>query len=53
MITYLQYDFPLGSVVHCPLFLHGDGEHDKNPEKMKENINQKFCYLSTKQYFLN
>lgn len=30
--TYLQDDSPFGLDMHWPLFLHGDGAHDVNPE---------------------
>lgn len=35
-VTYLQNDSPSDFCRHFPLFLHGDGEHDKNPKIEKE-----------------
>lgn len=38
IVTYLQYDSPLGFCIHVPPCLHGDGAHDINPEKIKKII---------------
>jgi hypothetical protein len=35
----LQYDSPLDFSTHVPSFLHGDGEHDMNPEVELNNPN--------------
>lgn len=51
-MTYLQYDSPFVFGMQVPPCLHGEGEHDMNPET-KQKINQfRFNKIDIKKIYI-